>query len=173
MNADDKQSLSGSRAHHRDPRPLIERNLLRDSKSGKAAKSVTVNQAESPLSWLHARGHLTDRQFLAGENLRQSYESACLGPRVTMRWDGLGAGRSKSRVAAPTPESEKILFAKDRFDAAIEALGSDLSDIAWRVICAGEGVSSAERNLGWPTRSGKLVLRIALNRLADYYRIAG
>ncbi|NJM50766.1 MAG: hypothetical protein HC843_07720 [Sphingomonadales bacterium] len=149
----------------------MERDWITDKKSGRAKTSVTVNQAESPLSWLHARGHLSDRQFMAGEHLREAYEAACLGPRVTMHWDKMKTGRIKGSAQAPVGDSEKILFAKDRFDAAIAALGSDLSDIAWRVICAGEGVSSAERILGWPVRSGKLVLRIALDRLADYYRL--
>ena len=29
----------------------------------------------------------------------------------------------------------------------------------------------AETALGWPARAGKLVLRFALDRVADYYRI--
>jgi hypothetical protein len=29
----------------------------------------------------------------------------------------------------------------------------------------------AESALGWPARAGKLVLGIALDRIADYYRI--
>ncbi|MGL5836919.1 MAG: DUF6456 domain-containing protein, partial [Sphingorhabdus sp.] len=63
--------------------------------------------------------------------------------------------------------------AKQRFDGGMAALGRDLSDIAWRVICAGEGLPLAEKAMGWPLRSGKLVLRIALDRLADYYRVSG
>jgi len=37
-------------------------------------RSVTVNMAESPLGWLFARGHLTQRQFDAGERLRLDWE---------------------------------------------------------------------------------------------------
>ena len=55
----------------------------------------------------------------------------------------------------------------------LAALGPDLSDIAWRVICAGETMPVAEREMAWPARSGKLVLRIALDRLADFYRLPG
>jgi hypothetical protein len=46
-----------------------------------------------------------------------------------------------------------------------------LSDILWRVVCAGEGMREAETALGWPARAGKLVLTLALDRVAAYYRI--
>jgi hypothetical protein len=41
----------------------------------------------------------------------------------------------------------------------------------WRIVCAGEGVREAESTLGWPARAGQLVLTLALDRIADYYRI--
>ena len=44
-----------------------------------------------------------------------------------------------------------------------------MKDIAWRVICAGEALPSSEKALGWPARAGRLVLTLALDRLADYY----
>ena len=49
--------------------------------------------------------------------------------------------------------------------------GSGLSNVLWRVVCACESLPQAERALQWPARSGKLVLRIALERVADFYRI--
>ncbi|MBC7986107.1 MAG: hypothetical protein H7X93_05475, partial [Sphingomonadaceae bacterium] len=45
--------------------------------------------------------------------------------------------------------------------------------ILWRVVCAGEGLREAEGALGWPSRAGKVVLAIALDRLADHYRLPG
>ena len=53
-----------------DPRLLAERGLLETGtvpRHAKIRRTVTVNLAESPLSWLHARGHLSDRQMLAGK----------------------------------------------------------------------------------------------------------
>lgn len=130
-------------------------------------RSATVNLAESPLTWLHARGHLSDRQFEAGERLRADWERAQLGPRVTMRWDPVRGGGGDN---GPAP-GERQIAAKDRFDRAVAEAGAGLSDILWRVVCAGEGLPDAERALAWPARSGKLVLGIALDRIAGFYRI--
>lgn len=132
-------------------------------------RSVTVNLAESPLAWLHARGHLEDHLFDAGERLRTDYERAQLAPRVTMRWDPVQI-RGQGGDAGLTP-TERQMAARERFDGAIRAAGSGLEDILWRVVCAGEGLPDAERALAWPQRSGKLVLRLALERVAEYYRI--
>lgn len=160
----------------RDPRMLVERALpdpAENASHRKPRRTVKINLSESPLSWLHAHGHLSDRQLLAGEKLRDDYESACLGPRTTMVWDSSPVSHGKRGAPSPFTPTERALYAKQRFDGALEALGRDLSDIAWRVICAGEGVPVAEKAMGWPLRSGKLVLRIALDRLGDYYRLPG
>ena len=161
-------------------RLLAERALPQDGEeqngrepNRKRARSVTVNLAESPLGWLHARGHLSDRQLDAGEKLRADWERANLAPRVTMRWDAAPVTGAKRGASAMLNESEAQLAAKLRFENAIEHLGRDLSDIAWRIICGGEGAPVAEKNLGWPARSGKLVLKIALDRLANFYRLPG
>jgi hypothetical protein len=154
-------------------RKLVERELTdegprRRGRVSARRRSVTVNLAESPLGWLHAHGHLDDRLFDAGERLRTDYERAQLSPGVTMRWEpvrirGVGGVR-----LAPT---EWQVAARQRFDGAIKAAGKGLEDILWRVVCACETVPVAEKALQWPTRSGKLVLRLALDRVADFYRI--
>lgn len=164
-------------ALHKDPRILAERALpdpdgpLR--KGARPRRTVTVNLSESPLAWLHTFGHLSDRQLLAGEKLRSDFEAAGLGPRTTMVWDHMPVARGRRGAPTASNPTDRMLGAKARFDGGIEALGRDLSDIAWRVICAGESVSVAEKAMGWPARSGKLVLRIALDRLSDYYRLPG
>lgn len=156
-------------------RELIERDIHELGGAGAPARrprrSVTVNLAESPLTWLRARGHLDARQFEAGERLRVDYETAQLGARVTMRWDaGPRAGGRRGPPGALDPTLAQIA-AKRRFEAAIAAAGSGLSDVLWRVVCAGEGLAAAEKGLGWPSRAGKLVLTFALDRVADHYRL--
>jgi Domain of unknown function (DUF6456) len=159
-----------------DPRPLVERPMHEPSEGRKGRpinRTVTINLAESPLSWLHTRGHLTDRQLLAGEKLRNDYEAAAMGPNVTMRWENIPLSREKRGPPSGLNQPERMITAKRRFDDALVALGPDLADIAWRVICAGESMPVAEREMAWPVRSGKLVLRIALDRLAGFYRLPG
>lgn len=80
---------------------------------------------------------------------------------------GAGEGSGTSRFN-PT---ERQLAARDRFHGALAEAGNGLSDILWRVVCAGESLPLAEKALTWPARSGKLVLRFALERVADFYRI--
>jgi hypothetical protein len=149
----------------------IEGDAPPSSSARRSARSVTVNLAESPLGWLFARGHVNQRQYDAGERLRQDWERGQLSQRVTMAWDSAPLSRSRggSRDAMDLGSSQ--LDAKRRFEAAVSEAGPGLSDILWRVVCAGEGMRDAETALGWPTRAGKLVLGIALDRVADYYRI--
>lgn len=159
-------------------RLLVERSVEgdlpeRSLRAGKRAlaRSVTVNLAESPLGWLFARGHLSVRQFDAGERLRIDYERARLGPRVTMKWDMGPVARGRGGSAPGSDPTAVQIDSKARFDAALQRAGPGLADILWRVVCAGEGMREAESALGWPARAGKLVLTIALDRVADFYRL--
>jgi hypothetical protein len=145
-------------------RELAERTI--DTGAGRG-RTVTVNLAESPLGWLRARGLVDARQFEAGDRLRGDYETAAMGPRVTMRWTARVDGGGGDAVDPTLAQ----IAAKRRFDAALAAAGPGLADIVWRVVCAGEGVPLAEKTLGWPARAGRLVLTFALDRLADHYRL--
>jgi hypothetical protein len=132
-------------------------------------RSVTVNAAESPLGWLKARGHVDARQYDAAEQLRRDWELAQLAPSTTMRWDASPAAPYPASAEGRLTPSEAQASARRRFDSAVAAVGSGLSDVLWRIVCAGEGMRDAEQALGWPARAGKVVLCLALDRLADHY----
>ena len=134
-------------------------------------RSVTVNQVESPLGWLLARGHISRRQFDAGEKLRGDWERGQLASRVTMAWDAAPVSRGRGTGSGGPDLHAAQLDAKKRFEAASLAAGPGLQDILWRIVCGGEGMRDAETALGWPARAGKVVLTIALDRIADFYRI--
>jgi len=138
-------------------------------RAGRPARSVTVNLAESPLGWLKARGLVSPRQFEAGERLRGDWTVARLGPRVTMRWDSAPRSSVPRGADAPLDPTLAQIAARRRSDAALAAVGAGLSDVLWRVVCDGQGMEMAEKALGWPARAGRVVLTLALDRLADFY----
>ncbi|KQU47491.1 hypothetical protein ASG67_14725 [Sphingomonas sp. Leaf339] len=147
-------------------RELVERTL--GGEDGSRGRRVMMNVAESPLGWLRARGLVTPRQFEAGERLRTDYERASLGPSVTMQWSARVDG---SRGGMADDPATAQLAAKRGFDAAVAAAGPGLADILWRVVCAGEALPAAEKAMGWPARAGRLVLTLALDRVASHYGV--
>lgn len=156
---------------YEDGRLLQERAIGERADTKRPVRSVTVNVAESPLGWLRARGHISERQYDAGEQLRLDWERSQLSPSVTMRWDPAPVSHGRGGARPGLQPAENQIRAKARFDDAVTAAGPGLSDILWRVVCAGEGMREAESALGWPARAGKLVLTLALDRVADYYRM--
>ena len=155
-------------------RLLSEREVITPGEDGpdaRSRRSVTVNEAESPLGWLLAHGHVSRRQFEAGERLRSDWERAQLAPRVTMAWDAGPLARGRGGSSTGIDLNGAQLDAKRRFDQAVATAGPGLADILWRIVCAGEGMRDAETALGWPARAGKVVLRLALDRIASYYRL--
>ena len=134
---------------------------------------IRVNLGESPLGWLATRKgpdgapFLTPEEVEAGERLRTDFETAQMGPRVTQDWrnfltprDGAGAGGGPSEGPAA---------ARDRVGRALADLGPGLADVALRACCFLEGLEATERRMGWAARSGKVVLKIALQRLVAHY----
>ncbi|HET8613709.1 MAG TPA: DUF6456 domain-containing protein [Sphingomonas sp.] len=157
---------------YEEARLLAERGLPGDGEARGRARSVTVNLAESPLGWLKARGLIDARQYEAGERLRGDWTTAALGPRVTMRWDAAPRARGPLGPGEPLDPTLAGIAAKRRVEAALDAAGPGLKDVLWRIVCAGEGMASAESALGWPARTGRVVLTLALDRLADHYGLA-
>lgn len=137
------------------------------------AQAPLYNEAESPLAWLRSRRDksgrplLTSEQFAAGERLRAQYERAALAPRVTTAWTvTAGSARRGADVAELT---DRAFAARRDVEAALAAVGPELSGILLQVCCLAAGIEQAERILDLPQRSGKAVLRLALTGLARHY----
>jgi hypothetical protein len=126
-------------------------------------RPVLVNEVESPLGWLKSRKDRNGRplideyQFDAGERLRANYCFAHLPQRVTANW------------SAPAPSSDNALAAKQRVHQALRDVGPELAGVLVDVCCELKGLEEAEKEHGWPQRAGKVVLQIALTRLARHY----
>lgn len=141
---------------------------------GSKKRGIRYNATESPLSALSRRKDKTGKPFLshdlvaAGERLREDFELAQMGPRITQNWEKFltGGARSEFSGSQGTGGSEA---AKARVMTALSDLGPGLGDVVLRCCCFLEGMESVERRMGWSARSGKIVLRIALLRLRSHY----
>jgi hypothetical protein len=158
-------------------RVYAERVVAADDGSG--GKKLRFNLAESPLSVLGRKRdrcgapYLTANLIEAGERLREDFELAQMGPRIAQNWESfLTSGGSRGCASQSRGQAEGPQDARSRVAGAMEALGPGLSDIVFRICCFLEGLEAAERRLGWSARSGKVVLKIALERLAGHYKIA-
>lgn len=157
------------RAQHAD----WEDREVRDRPGGQP-KRMRYNLAESPLTALGRRRDADGKLFLvpelvrAGEMLREDFELAQMGPRVTQNWDRFLVGGRGGDFCDRGP-AEGPRAARERVAAALRDLGPGLGDIALRCCCFLEGLETAEKRMGWSARSGKIVLRIALQRLRQHY----
>lgn len=125
-----------------------------------------VNPAESPLAWLARRSHVDAIQLAAGERLRADFTRAQLTPRVTSRWSEIAGSGS------PEAFSDMVLSAKLRVSRAVTAVGPELSGVLLDVCCFLKGLELVEREHRWPARTAKVVLGLALDRLATHYGLA-
>jgi hypothetical protein len=139
------------------------------------ARRVRYNSAESPVQVLARRRDRDGKPFLsqelvaAAEQLRIDFELAQMGPRVTQNWERFLTGSDRG-VAAPDGKSGNgARDARERVSAALRDLGPGLGDMVLRCCCFMEGLEVAEKRMGWSARSGKIVLRIALQRLRLFY----
>lgn len=136
-------------------------------------RRLRTNLAESPISVLGRRRDKEGKPFLespmveAAERLREDFELAQMGPRVAQNWERFLTGGERGSFHDAAPQGPKT--ALDRVAAALRDLGPGLGDVAPRVCCYLEGVEAAEQRMGWAARSGKIVLRIALERLRRHY----
>lgn len=138
--------------------------------------SAGFNPDESPLARLARRGGRSGGPFLeaaeaiAGERLRADFTRGQLMPGITQRWDSQprqGRGGRGSRDL-----SHSAIDARRRVDAAIAAVGPELSGVLLDVCCFLKGLEIVERERQWPARSAKLMLKAGLGVLARHYGIA-
>ena len=86
-------------------------------------------------------------------------------------WAAL-APSGKMRRGAPSSAADlrdEVIAAKERVMRAIEAVGPELAGVLIDICCELKGLEDAEKSHGWPQRAGKVVLQLALNRLARHY----
>lgn len=138
-----------------------------------------MNDRESPLAWLASRkdrngqAMVSAAQYQAGERLRHDFFQANLQPKVTMDWSMMpgaaGARRQAGTHADGLGINDVVATARSRVNAALAAVGPELAGILIDVCGHLKGLEVSEKDAGWPRRSGKVILQLALTRLARHY----
>lgn len=137
-------------------------------------RPAIVNDTESPLRWLAKRKDKTGKPMLeayqieAGERLRADYQFAGLTSKVTSSWNPAASSNSGGANDAAAHQ-DNIMAARQRVVRAVAAVGPELAGILVDVCCHLKGLEDAEKNEGWPQRSGKVILQLALTKLARHY----
>jgi hypothetical protein len=121
--------------------------------------NVTVDDAESPLA----------HQLLAGERLRADFTRAHLMPRTTANWESPISSDRRGGAGAAT---DTMIAARQRVNQALDAAGPEFAGLLVDICCFLKGLEDIERSRAWPTRSAKIVLQLALDRLARFYGYA-
>ena len=138
--------------------------------------SVTVDEAESPLVWLASRrgrdgrALIAPHQLQAGERLRSDFTCANLMPRTSSNWARpISSGRRGADGIHAGNFTEIMVASRQRVHHALDMVGPEFSGVLLDVCCFLKGLADIERERGWPARSAKVVLQLALDRLARHY----
>lgn len=143
----------------------------------KGAAPALCNEGESPLAWLARRKDRGGRPFLApahveaGERFRRDVTQAQILQRVTANWEASIASARRSGEAG-VHVTETAIDARRRLARAFAAVGPDLAGLLTDICGYLKGLELVESERGWPQRSAKVVLKIALERLALHYGLA-
>ncbi len=113
----------------------------------------------------------------AAERLAEDFQTGQMVPRVTSNWDRASLGAISSGSSNPSGRgvelSERISAAQERVRRALADAGPEFADVLIDLCCLETSIETFETRCGWPRRSAKLVLGLALDRLARHYGIVG
>lgn len=138
-----------------------------------------VEAAESPLSWLRCHRDRSGEpmisavQFDAGERLRTDFLFAGMTPRVTVNWMATGGSSGTGGGGIGVDLRDNVIAAQQRVRRSLAAVSSVSASLLIDVCGHLTGLEEIERTRGWPPRSGKIVLQVALSELARHYRLPG
>ena len=115
------------------------------------------------LDRLRSRNQISRDLWKAGKRLYGDFHRAGLEPRVTLRLGDYVSGSNGHDM------SDRQIEAKQAFDKAMIAVGPELNDLLFDVVCFDKTLGECEAMRRWRPTVGLAVLEIALKRLKEHY----
>jgi hypothetical protein len=146
-----------------------------DVATGEGRAAVTIDDNESPLAWLarrkgrDGRALIEAHQLQAGERLRADFTRAHLMPRTTSNWESPMSSGRRGGGAGAGHFTDTMIAARQRVRHALDTVGPEFAGLLFDVCCFLKRLDDVERERAWPARSAKVVLQLALDRLARHY----
>ena len=139
---------------------------------------VDVRNEKSVLDWLRRRRQKDGRQMIseieyrAGDRIRKDFWQARMTPNITMNYSSAFGGMNSSFGGDRALNLQQAaLDARERVRIALDAVGSDYSNLLIDICCLDKKLTDVELQSGWPKRSGKVILQLALRQLARHYKM--
>jgi len=109
----------------------------------------------------------------SAERLRADFTRAQLMPRTTSTWlNPMVSARRGGGAGWADTLTETIVASRQRVPQALDSVGPEFPGLSIDVCCFLKVLEDIERDRAWPARSGKVVLQLALDRLARHYGYA-
>ena len=139
---------------------------------------TAIRREKSALDWLRDRRQkdgsrlISDIEYQAGDRIRQDFWRARMMPSVTTNYSAaLTGGRAASGGGGAMEFRQGVLDARERVRRALVAVGNDYAGLLVDICCLDRKLTDVELEAGWPKRSGKVILQLALRQLARHYGI--
>lgn len=167
------RSQPESERHPSIDRYLAQHLSLVDGVGPEIGFGAKFDESESPLIWLARRKGSDGRRMIeahqlqAGERLRADFTLAQMMPRTTSNWQASVAGRHRGPSAGHL--TDHVVAARQRMRHALDVVGPEFSGLLIDICCFLKKLDIVERERQWPARSAKVVLLLALERLARHY----
>lgn len=149
----------------------------RTSKGKPGPAAPDQDEQAGVLAWLRRRREkggravFTEVQFNAAERLAADFWNAQLMPRTTANWSAMAPSQRTRRSApgAGVEMADWVVAARVRVTKALDAVGPELAGILVDVCCFDKRLEAVGQEAGWPERSARVVMDLALTRLARHY----
>lgn len=141
----------------------------------KAVQPTTTDTASYQLGFARLKSSsgvpfFDPHHLLAAQKFTHMFEVSGQRPHITVNYDSFHVPKT-SHGAASLTMSEHAVTAQQSLNHIHERLGGELYNMLVDICVFEKGLGQVEKERHWPRRSGKFMLKVALDQLAVYWSL--